>query len=443
MNKATLAISSFLILILGLLQFQISSLNQSNFGATIPTVVALFESSLSSKITSSASTATLVSGTDKQGNSLSGTYGFIIDEGSANEEFVICSATGTALSGCTRGISVTDGKTAVTALQKEHRRGASVKITNYPQLAILSRILNGTEKIPNRLAYETHPSFVGTTASTSLASRFYVDSVAVAGCPNADLTTQGCSELATVSELNAGTGFGATGARLFVNPSYLASSNYSSWLPSSAEKLGLAGTLASLSASNKVLSKANIFAGTGLTLTNKLLGFTLTASAQGDILYRNSAGAYVNLPLGTAGRVLVASSSGNPAWDDVTKTLLVRNRASATGDQPTAATHYCVFFGDEACNTTQWYGFAVPFDGTLTNFRIRTGTGSGTGQVAVQVNGSDSTLLINTTFTSTTTYSDTDSVNVSAGDTILLRIQDTDGGNDPNWVSYSVELRPR
>jgi hypothetical protein len=53
--------------------------------------------------------------------------------------------TATACTVVTRGIDVVDGKTQVTALKQEHRRGAVVKITNFPQLAIISRILQGLE----------------------------------------------------------------------------------------------------------------------------------------------------------------------------------------------------------------------------------------------------------------------------------------------------------
>lgn len=319
------------------LYFTFRKVTSQDFGQTIPTVVALFETSLASKITSSATSATLVAGTDKQGNALSGTYGFIIDEGSANEEFVVCSATSTALTSCTRGISVTDGKTGVTALQKEHRRGASVKITNYPQLAILSRILNGTEKLPNRIAYESHPSFAGTVASTALVSRYYADNLALAGCPNATTTLQGCAEQATVAETNAGTGTGATGARLFVGPSELASSNYASYLPTSGEKAGLAGILASLSASNKLISLSNIW-GKDLTTSQKVLTFALTASASGDILYRNTSGDYVNLGASQSGGFLMTRGTASaPIWSR--PTIAKGNTTHAVGVGSETITH--------------------------------------------------------------------------------------------------------
>jgi hypothetical protein len=51
----------------------------------------------------------------------------------------------------------------------------------------------------------------------------YIDSVAIAGAPNASETAKGLVEEATQAQTNAGTDVGETGARLFVTPSkYLA-----------------------------------------------------------------------------------------------------------------------------------------------------------------------------------------------------------------------------
>ncbi len=119
-----------------------------NLGANLPTVVALFETSLASKISSSQTTMTLVSALTKDGTTLSGTYGLIIDESLSSEEFVLATCSGTSCSAMRRGLSVIDGWTEITALKFEHRRGASVKLTSYPQLAIISRILDGTTTTP-------------------------------------------------------------------------------------------------------------------------------------------------------------------------------------------------------------------------------------------------------------------------------------------------------
>lgn len=232
MKKLNLIVTVALILSLIGVQAQIVSLRnmQGNFGdVTFPTIVALFESSLASKITSSATTMTLVSATDKQGNSLSGSYAFIVDEGSSNEEFVRCTVAGTALSACTRGLSVTDGKTSVTALKFEHRRGASVKITDHPQVALLTQALNGQQGIPNTLYYST--ALVPAVASNSLAQwdyiKAYADGLANTGAANATTIVQGLVELGTFAEIASGTTYGATGAALVLTSKDLVNSKLS------------------------------------------------------------------------------------------------------------------------------------------------------------------------------------------------------------------------
>jgi len=321
MKKILSIITIVLLSAVGFLQYEINSIKSLNFGATIPTVVALFETSLASSVSSTATSMTLVSGTDKAGTALSGTYGFIIDEGSASEEFVLCTVSTTALTSCTRGISVTDGKTAVTALQKTHRRGASIKVTNYPQLAILSRILNGQESLPNIMYYPAAKDF--TTASSSvLVDKNYVDTGILAGCANGSETVKGCSELATVAEINAGTGLGGSAARLFINPSYLASSNYSTFLPSTGQKDALAGSSGTPGAGNLYITADDVsnagasgkivrLNGTALPTGLKLgvTGLTMTASASGDLIVKGS-GNFVRLAsAGADGYALISSSS--------------------------------------------------------------------------------------------------------------------------------------
>ncbi len=147
-------------------------------GAVIPVALAVFQSSLQASISTSATSMTLVSGTDKAGNALSGYICFNIDEGTAIEEFVCGTASGTAITGMVRGLDPVDGDLEVTALKKAHKRGASVKVTNYPSLGILSRILNGNETLPNPITYA---SGIGPVGVSDLADKEYVLSVVSGG----------------------------------------------------------------------------------------------------------------------------------------------------------------------------------------------------------------------------------------------------------------------
>lgn len=180
-------------------------------GATIPKVVAVFETSLQSSITSSATSMTLVNGTDSSGDALSGYTCFVIDEGTASEEFVCGTATGTSIASMIRGIDPVDGDEEVTSLKKSHRRGASVKISNHPSLTVISRILNGDETFPNIISYNSQPSFTG---DEEIITKKYADDLSFAGTPDGTETTKGVFELASITELAAGTATGGTSANI-------------------------------------------------------------------------------------------------------------------------------------------------------------------------------------------------------------------------------------
>jgi hypothetical protein len=174
---------------------------------TVPTVVALFQTSLASAISSSATTMTLTSATDLAGTTLaSSTYAFIIDEGTASQEMVIADCTSTACINMIRGVSIITGTTTVSALQKSHRRGASVKITDGPQLMILSRIINGIGTFPNKLAYTSAPTF---TSGNEIITKTYADNIANQGAATSSETVAGISELATQIEMASSTDLGS------------------------------------------------------------------------------------------------------------------------------------------------------------------------------------------------------------------------------------------
>ncbi len=252
-----------------------------------PDVRALFETTLASRITSSATSLTLTSATDKDGFALaSSTYGLIVDEGTATEELMLADCTATACTNLARGLSVRTGTTTVAALQFEHRRSASVKITDAPALLFAVNVFKGRQYLENILTYAAGLSFsstsdqlvsarfvIGATNSASssavssilsgnntftgsntftgatsvtgpattftnlpqssatpsntndLTTKTYVDAQVVAGGTNGSETVKGIYELATKAEANAGTSSGATGARLVLPASMASTTN--------------------------------------------------------------------------------------------------------------------------------------------------------------------------------------------------------------------------
>lgn len=122
-------------------------------GVALPSGTALFETSLASPITTSALTMTLVANSIRGGGSLSGYQCFTIDEGSAQAEFVCGTVSGTSVTGLERGLSPADGITQDTDLQFSHRRGASVKITDFPLIQRLRSQASGSGTYEDVLSY--------------------------------------------------------------------------------------------------------------------------------------------------------------------------------------------------------------------------------------------------------------------------------------------------
>lgn len=194
-----------------------------NAGATLPQGAAVFQTSLQSPITSSATSMTLTANSVRGGGTLSGYNCFTIDEGSAQAEYVCGTVSGTTVSSLVRGVDPLTATSTNATLQFPHRRGASVKITDFPLLQIMRNQLNGTDNIPGILFYTQNNTF---SSSTQLVSKGYVDGVAVAGASNSDESTKGIVELATTAEAAAGTSLGGTSARLVI-PSSMCSATAS------------------------------------------------------------------------------------------------------------------------------------------------------------------------------------------------------------------------
>lgn len=152
-------------------------------GTALPEAVAVFETSLAAPITANATTMTLTSNSIRGGGSLSGFNCFTIDEGSAQAEYVCGTVATTTVTGLTRGISPADGITEDTDLQFSHRRGANVKITDFPIIQRLKLQNNGEGTFENALSYATG---VTPTGNNHLTDVEYVLSVVNGGTVSFD-----------------------------------------------------------------------------------------------------------------------------------------------------------------------------------------------------------------------------------------------------------------
>lgn len=229
-----------------------------NLGGTVDQGVAFFETTLANSITSSATSLTLTSATDAAGTTLaSSTYGFVIDEGTASQEMIRASCTGTACTGLVRGLNPVNGTSTVSALQKSHRRGASVKITDGPLLLVVSNILAGRDTIPTPIKYDSSIS-TSTIAldGSNLASVNYANSLSFGAIPPASETVAGFVELATGAEAAAGTSAGGTTYRLAL-PAVIATSTWNS-TSSAANKIPVTGSTGNI-AGGFVGSSTNLY----------------------------------------------------------------------------------------------------------------------------------------------------------------------------------------
>lgn len=147
------------------------------FAASIPVVPSVFETYVASQQGTGDTTLVLASNTLRDGTILSGYVCLTVDSNTPTLEYECGTAATSSLTvtGVTRGIDAVSGTTTVSSLQFAHRRGADVKITDYPVLTLLSRIMNALDSVPNILSYGTSTNF--TLASTSIPYTGYVDSV--------------------------------------------------------------------------------------------------------------------------------------------------------------------------------------------------------------------------------------------------------------------------
>lgn len=172
--------------------------NTQQLGSTVPLTPALFETSLASPISISDLSMTLAKGTLLDGTTLSGYTCFTVDSGQPNLEYICGTASGTAITSLIRGVNPLNGTTSVAALTYSHRRGANVKVTDYPALSIQGRILSGLDGIPAEIRYDNTYSFA-TSSNKTLVDKGYVDGIAIAGSPIMTTSVQGIGKLSTAS----------------------------------------------------------------------------------------------------------------------------------------------------------------------------------------------------------------------------------------------------
>lgn len=238
-------------------------------------VIADFSTQLAVKMAVGATTGTLASATDSDGVALpTGTYFLTLDKNNSKKEYIKCTLTGTALTSIQ---SISRQGALTSGCVREHRVGANVIISDFASLSKMNDVLTGvtsfdsatplgydgeasittdnqfaTKKYVNDednaidtviatldaqnvkitgnqtvagvKTFSSSPIVPTPTTDYQVATKKYADDLSFAGVNNASDIAKGIVQEATQSEVNTGTATGSTGARLYVNPSFLPSS---------------------------------------------------------------------------------------------------------------------------------------------------------------------------------------------------------------------------
>lgn len=156
---------------------------------TIWTVLADFNTTLNLKVAVSATTATLDSATDDDGVALpTWTYFLTLDGNSTtSKEYIKCTLTSTALTAIQ---SVSRQGALTTGFARVHRKGATVTITDFASIRKITDLLDGTTNFPagTVLWYDWTATI---STANQLATKAYVDGVAIAGSPDSSTTVKG------------------------------------------------------------------------------------------------------------------------------------------------------------------------------------------------------------------------------------------------------------
>lgn len=357
--------------------------DEQSLGTTIANTVAGFETSLASSLTDSDTQMTLVSFTTDDGVDLTvgKQYAFTIDEGSASREFVIGTASSSnRIVNMIRGISVVDGATEVEANKKPHRRGASVKITNF-QLVAITNILNDTATIPSPIRYASDVATTSIANAQHLASKAYVDYVAFngAGVINASEVAKGVVELATQLEMASSTANGAVGP-LVLQARYATSTGGATghWavITNSVGKIA-ESFFASTFANNYTFSGSNTFSGTTTFTGNTVgIGTASTSVFTSSGTYTKSARLKYIIVEGVGGGGDSNGSTNSGGGGGYFKKLILASNLSATTSVTVGAngaTGGSTIFGSHATGT----GGTASAGGTATGGDINISGGAG------------------------------------------------------------------
>jgi hypothetical protein len=182
----------------------------------LPTkIIADFNTSLATACAVGGTSYIITSATDDDGVAIpTGQYVLTIDGGNSSKEYHFVTLTGTAITAVN---TVTRQGVKTSGSARAHRVGATVTMTDFASLKYISDLISGTTDLNSSVPLK-YDGTATISDDKNLATKAYVDGVAVSGAPNATTTAKGIVELATQAEMDAKTATGATGASLVATP---------------------------------------------------------------------------------------------------------------------------------------------------------------------------------------------------------------------------------
>lgn len=237
-------------------------------------ILADFETQLASAMAPGATSVTIQSATDDDGVALpNGQYFFALDGNNSQKEHILCTLTGTSL---TNIYSVSRQGVQTSGVIRSHRIGSSVSLTDFAHLRYINDLVSGATAFDHTmpLGYDGTASI---TAANQLATKAYVDGVAIAGAPDASDTVIGITKL-TVAAASP------------TNP--LAVGDNDPRVPTANQAAALAGDNGSPSSSNKYLTQTSATAGSLVPFvvpTGAVLPYAASSAPTGYLLCNGAA----------------------------------------------------------------------------------------------------------------------------------------------------------
>jgi hypothetical protein len=405
---------------LGVSVFALTHIPTQSFGATSNAGAnALYEQSLAQPLGTADVSMFVTSGADVQGNLLPvNSYQCLsVDTGQPNFEGICGTVTASSASGLTllvsiRGLSTQTATTSNAAFVFTHRRGADVRITDFPALTVTNNQLNGVQSIPNPIfyTYNFSSAFWAGAASSTLATLGIVNDTAASGCGLANSTAKGCVQLATARQAASSTVTGSTGANDVLWSSYATDTPQNCSTPANGGCVVMSLLNAKLSQAWLDLTQSFNFSG-GLTASATT---TLTCSninSNACILHGLSY-TYPSSRLASS-TVLMPDAIGNLTWEYPNGYNFYENTTqnSFTGSTATTTAATITIPIGTFVNGTRLQFLIVPDTSGAAaaneNFDIQCGTGAASTTIAAYNNGGSGSFVdITATLQATSTASE-------------------------------------